>query len=64
MAWISVKDELPPNSEEVLLWDWLALVRTGYSISGRWYDATTRELMVGITHWQKLPEPPEEWKAL
>lgn len=62
--WISVKDELPPRKEKVLVCDkdgslgidWQA--ETSRFV-GRWFIHSNKS----ISHWMPLPEPPKESEA-
>lgn len=66
MKWISVKDQLPAESEIVLVFagnsrfgkyfiDYIAIFddENGLPI---WFDPPS----TGITHWMPLPEPPKD----
>ena len=63
--WISVKDKLPDNNIEVLLYvnDGLGMyVSHGYYDSERehakWRECSLN--LMTVTHWRPLPKPPEE----
>ena len=59
--WISVKDRLPHNADEVLIY-----FSDGIVISGDYFDAVgfiPEHFYDGngkISHWMPLPEPPKE----
>ena len=60
--WISVKDRLPEDSVEVNLHTRSGIVGTGfydkYTKSWvQWYSSGS--LLVDVTHWMPLPEPPK-----
>ena len=63
--WISVKERLPENREDVLLcrkwWNEIRNPQMGWynDVSGCWFDLSNREIH-NVTHWMPLPEPPEE----
>ena len=59
--WISVKDKLPENCIEVLVYD------TDCGIVIGWYDEEIGDFAAdfispldAMTHWQSLPEPPKD----
>lgn len=59
--WISVKDRLPENCIEVLVYD------TDCGIVIGWYDKEIGDFAAdfispldAVTHWQPLPEPPKD----
>ena len=62
MEWISVKDRLPPDQEEVLV---CTLAKNGVRNIDKGYLAIDHFIHRGrsqVTHWMPLPEPPEETK--
>lgn len=66
-GWISVKDRLPEEWEEILVWDGKRR-NTGYrfthsSGATHWTIGGTTaspDILKPPTHWQPLPPPPEE----
>ena len=57
-TWIPVEYNDRPKGP-VLVWDGcdqLIAVR----LCPGWYEITTAKLIVGVTHWTTLPEPPSE----
>lgn len=61
--WISVKDEMPQDGVQVLVYSkhkWVAIGSTikGYKVK-RFYDGDGCSWN-SITHWMPLPEPPKE----
>ena len=59
--WISVKERLPEDREEVLLAVaivGLPRIRVGW-YGGRWYFLGAGRAK-DVTHWMPLPEPPGE----
>ena len=59
--WISIKEKLPQNCVEVLVYD------TDCGICLGWYDESIEDFSAefispldAVTHWQPLPEPPKE----
>lgn len=71
MEWISVKDKLPPDFQEVL---YFAItnngntreIMTGHRENGFWkhccmfYSSQTLNHLVKVTHWMELPNYPAE----
>ena len=51
--WISVKDRLPENDDEV------AIASGSYMTTG-YYDGEWHGMLSYVTHWMPLPEPPKE----
>lgn len=60
-AWISVKERLPPKGVDVMGFHRRFLPEACYNMSGYWYSSHDHEPRE-ISHWQPLPEPPEESK--
>ena len=61
IKWISVKDRLPDDCVEVLVYD------TDCGIVIGWYDKEIGDFAAdfispldAVTHWQPLPEPPKD----
>lgn len=60
MEWISVRDRIPPDQEEVLV---CTLAKNGVQNIDKGYWAIDHFIHRGrsqVTHWMPLPELPEE----
>ena len=65
MEWISVKDRLPKDDEDVLVIDdtgRMAVSCYFFSSYGSWlWENRDDQVLLGeVTHWMPLPNPPEE----
>ena len=54
--WISVKDRLPEDGQDVLVWDDGGFAYIDERLCGTWKYGGN----YGVTHWMPLPEPPKE----
>lgn len=57
--WISVKDRLPEDDDDVLIRIYGKIIGVGYRINGKWKSLSMVKAPV-VTHWMPLPEMPEE----
>lgn len=57
--WISVKDRLPEDDDDVLILIYGKVIGVGYRINGKWKSLSKAKAPV-VTHWMSLPEPPKE----
>jgi hypothetical protein len=64
MKWISVKDRLPEDSQEVIIYSEGGKVEAGVyyckEFGFDYYDVSIRDIIVNVTHWMPLPEPPRD----
>lgn len=64
-GWISVKDRLPDNGQDVLVYlddgEETRVAPCNYA-NGVWFDCVMNRVATlhHITHWMPLPEPPKE----
>lgn len=63
--WISVKSHKPKDHEHVLVFDTKEGVCCGYIYEGNWSHYPIGSFagdgcLFNVTHWQCLPQPPEE----
>lgn len=69
MDWISVKDSLPKDGENVLCWyeyfrygEYNCMFQTygiGYQYNGYWGGEVSKGTNAKVLYWSKLPEPPK-----
>ena len=59
--WISVKERLPRNYIEVMVFDAIdrSIFLGAIGYSGEWEIPGFRTCRFNITHWMPLPEPPK-----
>lgn len=66
MDWISVKDRLPEDDNEVLVYYGGSRVKWKYGIefvnyiNGECYGWCGQDQLVSVTHWMPLPAPPDD----
>ena len=63
MEWISVKDEVPSESDVYLIANSDKGVWIGFFMAGKWLDDDAKEVETGnhrVTHWMPLPPAPKE----
>ena len=59
--WISVEERLPEDFKRVLVFDsMIGLHFTHHDTNSGWYPVMNQVFLNHITHWQPLPELPEE----
>ena len=63
-SWISVKDSMPEQFTEVIIFTTKGNVTCAYLYEEDWRheeDERVADWNIGeVTHWQPLPEPPKE----
>jgi len=63
LTWNSVKDRLPEEKENVLVFirvgkaSWMNVM---YLLNGTWHEPMGRTCIFPVTHWMPLHEPPKE----
>ena len=70
MKWIDVKDELPPDGEDVLCWyeyyrygQYNCMYQTfglGYHFNGNWGGEVVQGQKAKVLAWMPLPKPPKK----
>jgi uncharacterized protein DUF551 len=65
VKWISVKDRLPENKDEVLVYNDFnrICVSCYFTLTGKeyyWENRDDQSMGATITHWMPLPSPPKE----
>lgn len=68
--WVSVKERLPNNSDDVLCWyeyfrygNYNRMYQTcgiGYCSNGMWGGEVSNGFKAKVLYWMQLPEPPKE----
>ena len=58
--WISVKDRLPKEWYEVLVYSEMGKIEQAIYVNGRWKLSAFLGEIVDVTHWQPLPKPPKD----
>lgn len=72
MEWISVKDRLPNDGEDILCWyeyfrygNYNCMYQTygiGYQYNGHWGGEVSKGVKAKVLAWMPLPEPPEAYR--
>ena len=65
MEWISIQDRLPDDMQEVIVYSVDGGVESGVYYSEGcfdYYDVSNRSILVNVTHWMPLPNPPQDAK--
>ena len=58
--WISVKDELPTENDDYLVYLLNGHLCIGYWLAEDFWSKGYYTNRLEVTHWQPLPEPPKE----
>lgn len=60
VGWISVKDQMPPDAQKVLVYDKNYGITTGDFDGNEWFMCCDEfEITMGlVTHWMPLPQRP------
>lgn len=61
--WIKVEDKLPDDKEYILCFTNMKKITTGLYVFQEFYlsdDDWTAIKAIKVTHWAKLPKPPED----
>jgi len=60
--WISVKDRLPKENEEVLAFSGFIFyaLNVNHLYENGFFDLVEEIVYQNVTHWMPLPNPPEE----
>ena len=72
MEWISVKDRLPNDGEDILCWyeyfrygNYNCMYQTygiGYQYNGHWGGEVSKGVKAKVLACMPLPDPPEEYR--
>ena len=59
--WISVDERLPESGETVLVWNYgeHGFAWLNFTANGTAYFSSKDDKNFQVTHWMKLPKPPE-----
>lgn len=67
--WISVEDSLPQDKHNVLVrhdggHEFGHITSIAHRFYGGWFPPYREDVIIKVTHWRELPEPPSELRAL
>lgn len=67
--WISVEDSLPPDKHNVLVrhdggHEFGHITSIAHRFYGGWFPPYREDVIIKVSHWRELPEPPPELRAL